>query len=81
MSILGNIQEALRDPNWKKAVMEEMKALESNQTWELVDIPKTKKIIGCKWLFTIKYKSDGSIDRYKARLVAQGYSQTHGIDY
>ena len=61
--------------------MEEMKALDSNNTWELVDRPKDKKVVGCKWVFTIKYKSNGSIVQNKARLVAQGYSQTYGIDY
>ena len=61
--------------------MEEMKALISNNTWKIVEIPKNKKIVGYKWVFSVKYKSDGSIDKYKARLVAQGFSQTYGIDY
>ena len=76
-----NIHEALDDPKWKEAVMEEMKALKGNHTWETVNAPKDKKIIGCKWVFTVKYKIDGRVDRYKARLVAQGFSQTYGIDY
>ena len=42
---------------------------------------KEKKIVGCRWVFSIKYKVDGLIDRYKARLVAKGFTQTHGIDY
>ena len=61
--------------------MEEMRALKGNHKWEVVDLPKNKKIIGCKWVFTVKYNLDGSVDRYKARLVAQDYSQTYGIDY
>ena len=76
-----NIQEALEDPNWKLAVMEEMRALEKNRTWEVVDQPKDKKVVGCKWVFTVKYKADGSVERYKARLVAKGFTQTHGVDY
>jgi len=76
-----NIQEALKGPKWKEAIMEEMKALIGNHTWDIVESPKDKKIVGCKWVFTIKYKSYGSIDRYKARLVAQGYNQEKGIDY
>ena len=58
-----------------------MRALKGNHTWAVVDFLINKKIIGCKWVFTIKYKSDGSVDRYKARLVTQGFSQTYGIDY
>ncbi|XP_074556441.1 uncharacterized protein LOC141812295 [Curcuma longa] len=76
-----NIQEALDDPSWKLAVMEEMNALRRSGTWEIVDLPKGKKPVGCKWVFTIKCKADGSIERYKARLVAKGFTQTYGIDY
>ena len=47
----------------------------------MVELPIGKKTIGCKWVFSVKYKSDGTIDRYKARLVAKGYTQTYGIDY
>lgn len=76
-----NIQEALGHSEWKSAVYEEMRALQKNKTWEIVDLPREKKTVGCKWLFTIKCKSDGSIERYKARLVAKGFTQTYGIDY
>jgi len=58
-----------------------MSALEKNQTWEIVDRPLDKKSVGCKWVFSLKYKSDGTLDRYKARLVAKGYTQTYGVDY
>ena len=73
--------EALRDENWKLAMNEEMSALNKNHTWEIIDHPKDKKLVGCKWVYTIKFKADGSLERYKARLVAKGYTQTHGIDY
>ena len=42
---------------------------------------KGKRIVGCKWIFSIKYHADGTIERYKARLVAKGYTQTYGVDY
>ncbi|RVW73980.1 Retrovirus-related Pol polyprotein from transposon RE1 [Vitis vinifera] len=60
---------------------EEMKLLQKNETWELVECPSVKKPVGCRWIYTVKYKSDGSIERFKARLVAKGYTQTYGIDY
>ena len=60
---------------------EEMKALLQNDTWEIVDLPKGKIPVSCRWVFTLKYKPDGSLDRHKARLVARGYTQTYGIDY
>lgn len=75
------IKEALDDPNWKSAIMEEMNALEKNGTWKLVNLPKDKKTVGCKWVFIVKRKADGSVERYKARLVAKGFTQTLGIDY
>jgi len=55
--------------------------LESNQTWKTVLLPKNKTVIGCKWVFKIKYNADRTVERYKARLVAKGYTQTEGIDY
>ncbi|KAH9678582.1 retrovirus-related pol polyprotein from transposon RE1 [Citrus sinensis] len=81
VSIPNSVQEALKDPKWKAAMNDEMRSLQKNQTWELVDLPPGKKPVGCRWIYTIKYKADGSIERYKARLVAKGYTQTYGIDY
>lgn len=59
----------------------EIRALEANRTWEIVDIPEGVIPIGNKWVYRIKRKSDGSIERFKARLVAKGYTQTKGLDY
>lgn len=61
--------------------MEEMNALRKSGTWEIVNLPKVKKTVGCKWVFTVKCKTDGSIEGYKARLVAMGFTQTYMIDY
>ncbi|GJT86254.1 ribonuclease H-like domain-containing protein [Tanacetum coccineum] len=58
-----------------------MDALLRNGTWEIVELPKGRKVIGSKWIFKIKYQSSGEIDRFKARLVAQGFGQKEGIDY
>ena len=58
-----------------------MQVLKKNGTWEIVELSRDKKTVGCKWVFTIKYQANGSIDRYKARLVAKGFTQTYKIDY
>ncbi|KAL5804478.1 hypothetical protein ACOSQ3_031278 [Xanthoceras sorbifolium] len=81
VSIPSKLQDALTDQNWVRAMDEEMKALQKNCTWEIVDLPQGKKAVGCRWVYTIKHKEDGSIERYKARLVAKGYTQTYGVDY
>ena len=67
--------------HWKKAMTKEYSALTEHGTWELVDLPSGANLVGCKWVYKTKRKADGEIDRYKARLVAQGYSQEEGIDY
>ncbi|GKC52003.1 ribonuclease H-like domain-containing protein, partial [Tanacetum coccineum] len=59
----------------------EMDALYRNDTWEIRDLPKDRKSIGGKWVFKIKYKSNGEIDRYKARYVVKGYNQSEGIEF
>ncbi|XP_022008142.1 uncharacterized mitochondrial protein AtMg00820-like [Helianthus annuus] len=73
--------EAVKDPNWISAINEEIKALNRNQTWDLVPLPKGRTLVGCKWIYKIKYKSSGEIERSKARLVAKGYSQKEGVDF
>lgn len=80
-SVPKNWKAALEDSKWREAMLEEMRALEKNKTWELVDLPQGKQPVGCKWVFTIKHTPEGKVDRYKARLVAKGYTQTYGIDY
>ena len=65
----------------QEAMEEEMWALASNDTWNLVDRPKHSKPIRCKWIYKIKYKVDGSVNKYKPRLVAKEYTQTHEINY
>ena len=81
VEIPKTVDEALKKPVWKAAILEELRALEKNRTWDVVEKPKDKAVIGCKWVFTVKYKADGSIERFKARLVAKGYTQTYGVDY
>ena len=60
---------------------EELDALHKTRTWDLVDLPFRKSTINFKWVYKIKTQSNGTIDRYKARLVARGFTQEYGIDY
>ena len=76
-----HFEDAVGNVHWDNAMDEEMAALDVNETWDLVPLPKGKKAIGCKWVYKVKHKADGSIERYKARLVAKGYAQTYVIDY
>jgi len=65
----------------KKPMDEELQALQDNHTWDVVPCPSTIKAIGCKWVFSVKLRSDGTLDRYKTRLVALGNRQEYGVDY
>lgn len=76
-----NFEEASRDGKWMKAIEEEISALKENDTWDLVPKPPGIKPISCKWVYKIKTHPDGSIERYKAWLVAHGFSQQYGIYY
>ncbi|GKA02168.1 ribonuclease H-like domain-containing protein [Tanacetum coccineum] len=73
--------EAVKDINWVQAMNNEMEALYLNNTWTLNELPINRKAIGSKWVYKIKYKSDGEVERYKARVVAKGFGQKEGVDY
>jgi len=73
--------EASTNPLWQDAMKEELDALHKNHTWDLVNLPQWKSVVGCKWVYKIKTCSDGTVDRYKARLVARGFTQEYGVDY
>ncbi len=66
---------------WKKAMDDEIKAMHDNESWTLVETTPNMNIIGSKWVYKIKRKGDGTIERYKARLVARGFNQVEGVDY
>ena len=79
--IPNNIQEALQIPKWNTIIEEEIRALEKNGTWELIELLEGKSPVKSKWIFTIKYKANGSVDRYKAQLIAKGFTQSHKIEH
>jgi Reverse transcriptase (RNA-dependent DNA polymerase) len=67
--------------DWDNAMQEEMKSLSENHTWDLVDLPKDRRAVKCKWVYCIKFGADGKPNRFKARLVAKGFTQILGLDY
>jgi hypothetical protein len=80
----NSLAEALRRPDGDKylaSAVEEIKAHLENGTWKLARLPEGKRAIGSRWVFKIKRNSDGSINKYKGRVVAKGYAQREGIDY
>jgi histone deacetylase 1/2 len=81
LSSTGGPCKALGDSNWGKAMNEEYNALLENKTWHLVPTSTNKNVINCKWVYRTKRKAYGTIDRYKACLVAKGFKERYGIDY
>lgn len=79
--IPASYKEAFEDENWREAVHVEIDALEERETWTVVALPPGKRALGCKWVFTLKFRADGTLERYKAQLVVLGNNQTEGIDY
>ena len=78
-----SFKEAISTPDapfWKEAVNSEIESILQNHTWELVDLPLGFKPPGYKWIFKRKFKVDGFIDKYKARLVVKGYKQKEGMN-
>ena len=67
--------------HWLNAMKDELVSMDRNQVWDIVDLPSGKRPIGCKWIYKTKLNPDGSIKRYKSRLVAKGFTQREGIDY
>ena len=75
------VKLALQKDEWKQAMISEFKALQRNNTWSLVPLPKGRLHIGCRWVYRFKENPDGSIEKYKARLVAKGFHQQAGFDF
>lgn len=76
-----DVNEALAQPHWKGAMEEELRSIEKNKTWKMVDLPPNKQCIDVKWVFKTKLNPDGTISKHKARLVAKGFLQREGIDF
>ena len=77
----SSFQEAVQEPTWLDAMVDEYESIVKNSAWEIVPRPVDKSVVGSRWIYKIKYAADGSIEKYKARFVARGFSQIDGIDY
>jgi hypothetical protein len=80
----ATLQQAQQDGewiHWEAACKEELDSLAENQVWDLCKLPQGRTSVGSRWVFKKKYDQNGTLSRYKARLVAQGYTQTYGVDY
>lgn len=73
--------EASSHPDWEAVMNEEYHSLLANDTWDLVPLPKGRKLVKCKWVYRTKYGPDGNVDKHKACLVAKVFSQFEGIEY
>jgi hypothetical protein len=74
-------EESIQKEEWENAMTEEYQSIIKKNVWEIVPRPKSKDVVSSKWIFKIKHVADGSIEKYKARFVARGFSQKEGIDY
>ena len=74
-------EESIQKKEWAEAMTEEYQSIIKNDVWEIVPRPNSKDVVSSRWLFKIKHVVDGSIEKYKARFVACGFSQKEGIDY
>ena len=75
------VNDTLHGLEWAYAIATEVKTLQSLDTWEYVTLPPGKRTVGHKWVFTVKYTPTGQLDKFKARLTAQGFSQVYGDDF
>jgi hypothetical protein len=74
-------EEFVKEDVWAKSMDEEMRCIEKNQTWNLVDVPEDKDVISVKWIYKTKQDVEGNVQKYKERLVARGFTQQPRIDY
>ena len=77
----GSFEEVVKHQVWKDSMHKEYESIMKNDVWEVVLRPEDKSVVTSKWLYKIKHGSNGSAEKYKARFVAQGFSQKEGKDY
>ena len=77
----STFEEASQHHVWRDAMMEEYHSIMKNDVWEIVSRPEGKSLVTSRWLYKLKHAADGSVEMYKARFVARGFSQIEGVDY
>jgi hypothetical protein len=77
----SSYEEAAENQVWKDAMAEEYQSIMQNDVWDVFPRPKEKSVVSLKWIYKTKHTADGSIEKYKARFVARGFSKKQGIDY
>jgi hypothetical protein len=81
MEELASLEDAVREPSWREAMLEELRSIEENGTSKAVDLPTGHRMIRLKWVYKAKKDEQGCIVKHKAQLAAKGYVQKQGIDY
>lgn len=76
-----NFKESMKNTKWREAMQNEISILEENETWTIKDLSAGKRVIDCKWIYKVKYKPTGEVERYKVHLVAKGFTQQEGVDF
>ena len=77
----SSFKEVVEDPAWVDSMVEEYDLIFRNSAWENVPRPEGKSVVGSRWIYKVKQVADGSVEKYKERFVAWGFSQIEGIDY
>ena len=77
----SSFEEAVVEPAWVDAMVEEYDSIVRISAWDIVPRPEGKSVVGSRWIYKVKQAADGSVEKYKARFVARGFSQIEGIDY
>lgn len=77
----SSFEEAVQQPVWVDAMVEEYDSIVRNSVWDVVPRPEKKSVVSSRWLYKVKQVVDGSVEKHKARFVARGFSQVEGIDY
>ena len=77
----SSFEEAVHEPTWVDAMVEEYDSIVRNSAWEIVPRPVGKSIVGSRWIYKVKKAANGSVEKYKARFFSWGFSQIKGIDY